>query len=127
VKLDTRWLDWEPEKFEKSPGAEPAKTAEMNIASFAGSTSSQNEKISAPEAEPLAYEDAFDQWARSRCVFRDRSWGGIAALHVDYARWCDQTGRDVPASRKTFEWLLRDQGLWINEGFICGLLLKEDV
>jgi hypothetical protein len=132
MKLDTRWLDWQPstEKFEKSPGCELTELTEINFVSSVSPAPTQNQNFGPHEADPEAYESGFDRWATSRCVFQDRCWGGIGALHVDYARWCDWEGRDVPASRRTFERILLSQGLWreedLRDGLIYGLLLRAD-
>ncbi len=83
--------------------------------------------IQPPEAEPEAYEFSFHRWAVSQCIFREGAWGGIGPLHIAYAVWCDKVGRDVPASRRTFEKLLISGGFEISNGFCYGLILKEDL
>jgi len=60
-------------------------------------------------------------------VFRDGAWGGVVALHKDYAVWCDQVARDVPAGFETFAKLLRETGSLMREdGLVENLLLRED-
>jgi hypothetical protein len=79
------------------------------------------------EAETAAYEEALHQWVLDRCVFRDRAWGGIRALHNDYAVWCDKVMRDVPAGLPAFEKLLKEFCSFTTEnGLIYGVLLRED-
>ncbi|MGB9418285.1 MAG: hypothetical protein WCB58_18375 [Acidobacteriaceae bacterium] len=73
--------------------------------------------------DSTAWAEDFHRWAISRCVFRDRSFGGISALWRDFAEW--QVMRDeVPPTRRTFEALLRDAGFLFADGLVYGLLLK---
>jgi hypothetical protein len=76
--------------------------------------------------DPAEWREDFSRWAISRCVFRDRSFGGIAALWRDFCEF--QVSRnEVPCTRNTFEALIRDAGFLFVEGLICGLLLKADL
>jgi hypothetical protein len=70
--------------------------------------------------DPSYWAEEFHEWARSACIFRDHCFGGLAYLHKSFSAWCIR--RSVPASRKVFEWLLRDQGFPVNGELVYGLL-----
>jgi hypothetical protein len=129
VKLDTRWLDWQPsdEKFGKSPGPEPTKTSKSISDVFVGADSAKNQNFFSLEAVPGAYEDGFCRWLREQCTFVDRAWWGIGALHRDYFAWCERTGADVPGQLATFKILLRESGFTItDDNLVYGLALTEN-
>lgn len=129
MKLDTRWLEWSPpgETGERVSPAEPKHPPETIFVIFDGDTPGQMQTFSVLEAEPAAYEEVLNRWLEEQCVFRDRTWGGVKALHKHYAVWCDQVARDVPASLAMFEKLLREAGcLLTGNGLVYGLLLRED-
>lgn len=68
------------------------------------------------------------QWLLDRCVSRDRCFGGIAALHLDLARWCAEHGLPVPASRRAFVEALEAEGFTVStDGMVAGLVLKADL
>jgi hypothetical protein len=76
--------------------------------------------------------DNFGLWLLNRCTYRDRSWGGVGILHLDYARWCAQHGQPIPIARRVFQSLLTAEGFWLEESpiygpLIYGLLLKNDL
>ena len=71
--------------------------------------------------------DALGLWMLARCVYRDRCWGGVGALHLDLARWCADHGRPVLASRRPFVAALQEEGFEVTaDGFVYGLILAED-
>ncbi|MDR3752858.1 MAG: hypothetical protein P4K93_09340 [Terracidiphilus sp.] len=71
--------------------------------------------------------DALGLWMLARCVYRDRSWGGVGALYLDLARWCAEQGRPVPASRRAFTAELQAEGFAVSaDGLVYGLMLRED-
>jgi hypothetical protein len=129
MKLDTRWLDWQPtsEKFGKSANSEPTKPTEPGFVSSVGARPRLFQKFFSLEGTPEAYEDAFSLWLQKRCLFLDRAWWGIGVLHRDYFAWCDVTGADVPSCLGTFKILLQDSGFTItDDGLVYGLALIED-
>jgi hypothetical protein len=77
-----------------------------------------------PAHDHAAWAEDFHRWALGCCVYRDRCFGGIGALHTDF---CQSTNahESVPCTRVTFEALLRDHGLFFADGIVYGLLLKE--
>jgi hypothetical protein len=81
-----------------------------------------------PQADPEQDSEALlSEWMLERCVFRDRSWTPIAALHLDCSRWRADRGLPVVASRLAFVDALRAQGFTVAKDGSCnGLLLKED-
>jgi hypothetical protein len=67
-------------------------------------------------------------WLLDRCVFRDHSWGGVAALHLDRSRWCADHGWPKPGSRRAFVTALQAEGFAVTTDGLCyGLLLREDL
>jgi hypothetical protein len=123
MKLDTRWLDWPCPEEPAGRDSPPEKSFEA----FEASSFSQIENFSPLEADPAAYEATLHEWVLARCVFRDRAWGGIKALHKNYVGWCDQVALDVPAGLATFEKLLREFcSFTTKNGLVYGVLLEED-
>jgi hypothetical protein len=122
MKLDTRWLEWSPE-LTAGTGSQTKRTFDTSDTS----SSSRIENIFLLEADSAAYEETLHAWALARCVFRDGTWGGIKALHKDYATWCSEAARDVPAGLATYERLLRDFcSFTTKDGLVYGVLLQED-
>jgi hypothetical protein len=79
------------------------------------------------ETEPAPDSDALGLWMLARCVYRDRCWDGLGALHLNHARWCADCGRPVPASRRAFVAAIQAQGFEVTaDGFVYGLILAED-
>ena len=76
--------------------------------------------------DPAAWAEDFHRWALDRCVWRDRCFGGIGALHTCFCEWAI-AHKSVPMQRTTFERLLRDHGFFFADGLVYGLLLAEDV
>jgi len=72
--------------------------------------------------------DSFGLWMLARCVYRDRAWGGVGALHLDLARWCAAQGRALPESRRAFTAELQAEGFAVTtDGLVYGLMLGEDL
>lgn len=123
-----RWLNWHPsdKKIDESPGSEPTKPTKP---SFVSSVSSNRERIQnflgQPAHDPAAWAEDFQRWALDRCCFKDRSFGGIGALHTNFCEY--QIARnDVPCQRNTFEALLSHAGFFHADGLIYGLILKAE-
>lgn len=123
----SKWLDWKPGDANISvyPKAEPAKPAEPPFAGFAGSIPGDSQIISSPADDPEAWREAFYGWTVSECAFKDRCFGGIGCLHVHFCEWADAHNA-VPCTRETFEQLLSDAGFLHADGFVSGLILRED-
>jgi hypothetical protein len=77
---------------------------------------------------PLAtFAAALHAWAMQRCVFSDRSFGGIVVFHKDYVEWCREEGLDVPCSLAHFRaWLLAEGFVVSDFALVYGLLLTPD-
>ena len=85
------------------------------------------EKVLEPDShDPSAWAEDFHRWALARCVWRDRGFGGIGALHTDFSEWSIARD-DVPCTRTTFERLLSDAGFFRADGLVSGLVLREDL
>ena len=80
-----------------------------------------------PEMETTADGHDLASWISDHCVFRDRCWGAIGALHVDFAQWRADHWQPVPISRRVFEAALIAEERYIEEGFCYGLILKDDL
>ena len=79
-----------------------------------------------PQAPLIAFEEDLHRWAMQRCVFRDRCWGGVSGLHLDYVKWCGQA-MDVPCSREQFrEWFFDNRFSLKDLGLVYGLILRVD-
>jgi hypothetical protein len=77
--------------------------------------------------DPAAWEKELHQWTIAHCVFCDRAWGGVAALHRDYVEWSHATGNIPPATLATFrEWIVW-QGFTLTGPLVHGLVLAADV
>lgn len=85
----------------------------------------QPEEIT-PAEVPI--DEEWGLWMLARCVYRDRCWGGVGALHLDLARWCADHGRPVLASRRAFVAALQAEGFEVTaDGFVYGLMLARDL
>jgi hypothetical protein len=77
------------------------------------------------EADPASWSEAFHHWALDRCVYRERWFNAIWALHKDFRDWF-LNREEVPCDRATFEQLVLDAGFLLEDGFVKGLTLKRD-
>ena len=125
------WRNWTPgrEIIEEHPKAEPTEPPKLGSVSFVGSHSGPLPIILSASGmavhDSRAWAEDFHRWAISRCIFKDRCFGGISSLLRDFYEW--QVMRDeVPCTRRTFEALLRDAGLLFADGLVYGVLLKGD-
>jgi hypothetical protein len=73
-----------------------------------------------PADDPDSWRGPFARWINSACIFHQRAFGGVAALHLAYCEWEIEHG-GVPYNRETFVLLLEECGLLIGE--VDGLLL----
>lgn len=132
-----RWRNWKPngEKFGDSlnpeltkPTKTPSGVSKPTFVSFGSSIPVQTQNFSdgIPAHDPAAWAEDFHRWALSNCVYRDRCFGGIGALHTDFRRWT-LAHESVPCRDETFEQLLRDAGFLFADGLVYGLVLKEDL
>jgi hypothetical protein len=76
--------------------------------------------------DPAARAEDFHRWMLERCVWRDRCFGGIGALHTSFCEWA-MSSHSVPCQRKTFERLLADAGFLVADGLVSGLISKADL
>lgn len=102
------------------PIVESLRAHKMEIRSL---LQSRTEQRAFPEATS---DSLLSAWMLDRCVFRNRCSGGVGALHLDLARWCADHERPAPASRRSFERALQEEGFSVNDGFVQGLVLQED-
>jgi hypothetical protein len=119
-----RWRKWSPpdEKFRESLTFEPPKPPEPAFGGFGGYVSRQmtNFYDTPPEHDPAAWREPFGRWLASACARDPRFSGGVGRLHVAFCEWAIASD-DVPCRRFTFECLLRESGLQIDE--VCGEVL----
>jgi len=134
----SRWLDWLPsppttEVREEAELPKPPKmvveTLQDTSVSFGGALEATVPIIDAsePVAEALAFTLAWSYWKSDRCVVRERSWGGIGSLQLDFARWCLEKGHPTLVSRSVFERLFLLHDFSLQDAFVTGLIFKEDL
>lgn len=125
-----RWRKWHPsdEKPFELPTNEPPKPSKSTFEGFDGSSSGQTQNLSRVGLyhDPRAWAEDFQRWALARCVYRDRCFGGIGALHTDFCEWAI-VSESVPCQRRTFEVLLTESGFLLAEGLVSGLFLTADL
>ena len=78
-----------------------------------------------PAVDPFAWAEDFHRWALQRCIWHDRCFGGVASLHDDFCGWAIARN-EVPCRREAFEWLLRHAGMFVVDGLVSGLILRQD-
>ena len=75
------------------------------------------------------WAEDYSLWVKARCVFRDGTYGGVAALGKHFCAWCAERGEAGPWPA-TFATLLSDEGFHVTERgmvqLVYGLLLRED-
>jgi hypothetical protein len=78
--------------------------------------------------DPAYWRADFTKWMQDNCTVRAGfdDWGGVGGLLLDFSRF-QVARKDVPCTRHSFETLLRDAGLFVREGMVQGLVLKEDL
>jgi hypothetical protein len=100
----------------------------------AGKKGAEMNALPAPSFASMAYQnpaswaDEFSDWVLERCTHREHhdDWGGLSALHRDFAEWSVTRGQ-VPCSRLTLETLLSEEGFLVLDGMVRGLFLTEDL
>jgi hypothetical protein len=142
-----RWRKWRPsgEESGESLEYEPSKPPKPPFEGFEGSVSGQTPIFSDtldPGASPNTAElgsfrpqdtaewrKPFARWVSAVCVRDPRCAGGVGCLHVAFCEWAIAQD-DVPCKRFTFECLLRESGLAIDEVagvvLVSGLTFRED-
>lgn len=75
--------------------------------------------------DPHEWTPELESWAPQECVYLDRCFGGVGALHVAFCEWCTRH-RGVPCTRVVFEELLSAQGFLVCDALVSGLVLKRD-
>jgi hypothetical protein len=136
-----RWRNWtpDPKKFDEYTEDGLTKLTKPTSVSFVSSIPAQMQNFSPgeprpetmvaaqpPEDDPAAWREPFQAWKTSRCVRRDRCFGGMGCLHIHFADWAISHDA-VPCTRQTFERLLTDAGFIIADGLVESLLLREDM
>ena len=82
-------------------------------------------KPALPEVDPSAWSEDLHRWLLEQCVYRDRCFNGIWALHRDFCEWV--IAHDgVPCHRPAFEQLLHGCGFLSADGMVYGLMLRVD-
>ena len=64
-------------------------------------------------------------WLIDRCVYRDRTWTAIWALHRDFTSWRAERWQPIPTSQKSFEAALVEEGFYVEDGFCYGLIPSD--
>ena len=142
-----RWRKWRPsdEESGESLKHEPSKPPKPPFEGFEGSVSGQMptfsdtpdrgaspktaELGSFPLQDTAVWRKPFARWVSAACVRDPRCSGGVGCLHIAFCEWAIAQGA-VPCKRFTFECLLRESGLAIDEVtgvvLVSGLTFRED-
>lgn len=81
------------------------------------------------EHDPEAWSDDFLMWLKSgRVVHREGTddWGGVGCLHIDFCEWA-VVHDSVPCARRTFEQLLEEDGFYVADGLVRGVVLRVEL
>ena len=73
-----------------------------------------------------AWMQHFQQWLLDRCARRNHCFGAFAVLYRDFCEWC-ATHQVNLCTRQVFELLLASSDFLFAEGFVSGLILKDDL
>jgi hypothetical protein len=76
--------------------------------------------------DPEEWLPEFAAWSLRECVWFDRAFGGLGALHAAFGEWCVRN-RSVPCTRYVFEQLLNAQGFRICDALVSALVLRKDL
>jgi hypothetical protein len=133
-----RWREWlKPEKFSdpsENELTEPTETPPEAILSVLAvaplAESKRNEKLaSIPPHDPAEWRKPFSRWRAAACVRSSRAFGSVTSLHLAYCDWEVRQG-GVPCTRPTFDLLLQECGILIDEvagvELAVGLTFLED-
>jgi hypothetical protein len=139
----SKWMDWQPgdEIIPAPPKIELTEPTEPGFVSSVSSISreSQNTLLSGPRPETLrevdllpaeigAWDRVFLAWASTRCAFKDGCSGGVHGLYADHVAWAHASAdRDFAPGEPTFVAILMALGFSVENGFVHGLLLREDI
>jgi hypothetical protein len=85
-----------------------------------------SDEVGIANHEPMFWQEDVFRWAMERCVYRDRCFGGIGALCADFAEWAI-SAKSVPCTLRTFRQLLEEAGLFVVDGLVYGLTLRQDI
>jgi hypothetical protein len=85
-----------------------------------------------PEMEVTIESDNLGSWLLCRCSYKDNCWGGVGALHVDYAHWRARRGELLPYTLPAFRAALTAEGFQVEDAgtdgpMVYGLLLRCDL
>ena len=87
----------------------------------------RRQESACPEAPLAAFDAALQRWLEQRCLYQERSRGGLVPLQHDYVLWCGQE-LEVPCSLARFrEWLVLQGFHLYASGLVHGLVLKADL
>lgn len=79
-----------------------------------------------PVDDSAELEELHLRWMLDRCTYWGRAFGGLGVLRTDFCEWAIARN-EVPCTRASFEALLRNCGLLVADGFVSGVILKEDL
>jgi hypothetical protein len=120
MKNRSKWMTWQPSG--KDEESEVPEVPQVGFGTSGTEDFVQVQIFRAP-SNPL---DLLENWSMSRCVFRDRQWGGVKCLYRDYCRWTSRND-SMPALEEDFIDWLTGAGLIVDSlGMVYGLVLEED-
>jgi hypothetical protein len=137
-----RWRKWTPERkrnIEDSLEVELTKPTKPDSVSFVSAIPYQAPIIASasavladptgmPAEDPVYWREDFTKWKQEQCIQRSgyQDCGGVGPLYVNFCEWT-VLHKSVPCMRLTFEQLLRGAALFVANGMVRGLVLREDL
>jgi hypothetical protein len=76
--------------------------------------------------DPEEWSPEFEAWAPQACVYMERGFGGVGALHAAFCEWCIRS-RSIPCTRVVFEQLLHAQGFLVCDALVSAVVLKRQL
>jgi hypothetical protein len=148
MQASNRWRNWKPtgSKFADSLSAEVPKVSNASFATFGTPLPEQTQNFStcadtqsepSPRPETMAqvelmpaeirqWDDAMLVWAKAHCIFRDHNWGSLPRLYISHIDHADKSGSMFAPDCETFQAILMALGFHIQDGFVYGLILREE-
>ena len=93
LPVRSRWLDWQPQKFEGTTQAAPTKPTEPGFDGFVGASSGDSQKIGHESMEAVLKGKAIELWSDA---LGERFW--LVADEADAARLGERRGSVYTAS-----------------------------
>jgi hypothetical protein len=77
-------------------------------------------------AEVRLWDDAMRVWVNAHCTLPECSWGSLSRLYISHIEHAHQSSGMFAPDCETFQAILMALGFQIQDGFVYGLILRED-